>query len=207
MLQIERLPVGMAQANCYIVHNQTEALIIDPGAQGNQIIQTITDLGVEPVAVLLTHTHYDHIGAVEQIRAEYSIPVYVSVKEQDWLQDPSKNLSGLLGENLIIEEAEHVFQSDESISISDFQFTVVSTPGHSPGGVSFVFEEDEFVITGDALFAGSIGRTDLPGSQPEQLFKGIREKLFILPDQYTAYPGHGPQTNIGHEKKTNPFFQ
>src|SRR5690625_3331401 len=128
MLQIERLPVGMAQANCYIVHNQTEALIIDPGAQGNQIIQTITDLGVEPVAVLLTHTHYDHIGAVEQVRAEYSIPVYVSVKEQDWLQDPSKNLSGLLGENLIIEEAEHVFQPDESISISGFQFTVVSTP-------------------------------------------------------------------------------
>lgn len=206
MLEVKRLPVGMGQANCYIIANNQEALIIDPGAESEKIESTIEQLKVQPVAILLTHTHYDHIGAVEAIRKKYDIPVYVAAEEQTWLQNPAKNLSNFVGNNVIVRQAEHLFQPKETLEISDFKFTVLSTPGHSPGGVSFIFEEDEFVVSGDALFAGSVGRTDLPGSEPEKLFDAISEQLFTLPKHYTIYPGHGGSSTIGHEMKNNPFF-
>lgn len=206
MLHVNTLPVGAGQANCYIISNEDEALIIDPGADAETINEEIKQLDVRPVAVLLTHTHYDHIGAVDAIRALYNIPVYVALEEQDWLEDSVKNLSGLIGNNVTARKADHLFQTPEVLEISDFKFTVVATPGHSPGGVSFIFEEDEFVITGDALFAGSVGRTDLPGSKPKELLLGIREKLFSLPVNYKIYPGHSGSSTIGAEMKNNPFF-
>src|SRR5699024_12319005 len=209
MLQIITLPVGPGQANCYLIFNEEnkETLIVDPGGEPAKIKSIVDELTAVPLAILLTHTHYDHIGAVDEIRDYYDIPVYVAAKEQQWLSEPNKKLSALLGQAVTARAADYLFEPEETIEIADFTIKVVATPGHSPGGVSFIFEEDEFVITGDALFAGSIGRTALPGSQPEQLFKGIREKWFILPDQYTASPGHGPQTNIGNEKKPHPFCQ
>lgn len=206
MLEIRTIPVGMGQANCYIISDDEEALIVDPGAGANIIQTTIEQIDTKPVAILLTHTHYDHIGALDAIREEYQVPVYVHPEEQAWLQDPAKNLSGLQGNHMTAQKADHFFQPKETLEISNFKLTVVSTPGHSPGGVSFIFEEDELVVTGDALFAGSIGRTDLPGSEPEKLLEGIREQLFTLPDDYTIYPGHGGQSTLGNEKQTNPFF-
>lgn len=206
MFEIKNLPVGMAQSNCYILSNGTKALIVDPGDQADLIKNTITQLNVEPVAILLTHTHYDHIGAVEAMREEYAIPLYVSSKEKEWLADPNKNLSGLVGNPIRVNEAENYFHPKERLQISDFSFTVVATPGHSPGSVSFIFEEEEAVISGDALFAGSIGRTDLPGSDPSALIPGVRAELFTLPEHFSVYPGHGEQTTIGREKATNPFF-
>ena len=206
MLQVKTLTVGAIESNCYIVYNKTEALIIDPGSDAHQIKNAIAELEVIPVAILLTHTHYDHIGAVDEIRDEYDIPVYVSQKEADWLTNPANNLSSLQGAPVTAREAEHLFKQDETIEISDFKFKVVATPGHSPGGVSFIFEDDEFVITGDALFAGSVGRTDLPGSESQKLVSEIREKLFTLPGHYTIYPGHRGESTIQKEIDTNPFF-
>lgn len=206
MINIQTLPVGMAQANCYLVYNEKNALIVDPGDQADLISHTMAQLHIEPVAVLLTHTHYDHIGAVEAMREQYAVPLYVSTKEKEWLGDPNKNLSGLVGNPVRVKEAEYFFEPEETLTISDFSFTVVSTPGHSPGSVSFIFEGDEIVLSGDALFAGSIGRTDLPGSEPEKLIPGVRAELFTLPDHFTVYPGHGEWTTIGKEKKSNPFF-
>lgn len=208
MLDITQLPVGPGQANCYIIFNEVnnEALIIDPGAEPAKIEGAIEDLDAIPVAILLTHTHYDHIGAVDEIRERYDIPVYVAPEEQEWLADPNKNLSAMLGQAVTAQKAEYLFEPEEIVKIADFSFKVVATPGHSPGGVSFIFEEDTFVITGDALFSGSVGRTDLPGSEPDKLFTSIREQLFTLSKDYTIYPGHGGSSSIGHEMTTNPFF-
>lgn len=207
MLNVQQIPVGMGQANCYLIYNEKDALIIDPGADAPRIKKAIADLDITPITILLTHTHYDHIGAVDAIRNEYDIPVYVAPEENEWLTDPSKNLSEMTGAPITVEKADYLFQPDETLEIGDFTFKVLATPGHSPGGVSLVFEEEAFVLSGDALFAGGIGRSDLPGSNSVQLLTGIREKLFTLPDNYAVYSGHGEKTTIGHEIKTNPFFK
>lgn len=206
MLKIETLPVGMGQANCYIIYDDTKALIVDPGAEANRIEQTIETLGIKPVAIILTHTHYDHIGALDAIRDTYELPVYVASEENGWLLDPKKNLSEFVGDEIVARPAEHNFEIGTENKIGGFTFTVLPTPGHSPGGVSFVFADDNFVVTGDALFAGSIGRTDFPGSNHEQLLAGIRKSLFTLPEDYTIYPGHMGSSTIGKEKNSNPFF-
>lgn len=207
MLTIQRMPVGPGQANCYIIANEKEALIIDPGAEAGTIKKAIDRLAVKPVAILLTHTHYDHIGAVDETRKMFNIPVYVAPEEDAWLSDPSKNLSQMIGTPFSVEPADHLFNPDETLEISDFTFKVLATPGHSPGGVSFIFDEDKIVISGDALFAGGIGRSDLPGSNGRQLLSGIREKLFTLPGDYKVYSGHGSETTIQKEIDTNPFFR
>lgn len=200
---------GAPEENCYFIYNDESMLIVDPGNDGDKIQAIVTELGRKPVAILLTHTHYDHIGAVEEIRNVYNIPVYVSPLEQAWLNDPMLNLSGMLRHNdmpdLILTPAEHEFEMKD-YTLGGMTFKVVPTPGHSIGSVSFIFPESEFVVTGDALFAGSIGRSDLHTGNMDQLLTSIRTHLFTLPDHYKAYPGHGPSTTIGHEKATNPFF-
>ncbi|SHE84754.1 Glyoxylase, beta-lactamase superfamily II [Atopostipes suicloacalis DSM 15692] len=208
MLQVNALTVGPAQSNCYIISNPEnhEALVVDPGAEPTTLISRIEELKVKPVAILLTHAHYDHIGAVDTLRDRYEVPVYLAAEEEEWLSNPNKNLSAMLGESVTARPAEYLFKPEEVIEIAHFTFKVVATPGHSPGGVSFIFEDDEFVITGDALFAGSVGRTDFPGSEPKELIPNIRQKLFTLPSSFTIYPGHGESSTLAHEMTTNPFF-
>ncbi len=207
-MEIRSLSVGQAQSNCYIVvHPETkESIIIDPGENPDRIQAVLRESESQPLAILLTHTHFDHIGAVDAIRSAYEIPVYVGEEEADWLTDPNKNLSSLSGNPIHAKAAEHTFNVGEILRIGSFAIKVVPTPGHSPGSVSFIFEEEKFVVSGDALFAGSIGRTDLPGSNHTQLFESIETQLFTLPTDFRVYPGHGESTTIGHEKETNPFF-
>lgn len=204
MTEIKRIMTGEIQENCYIIYQDNVALIIDPGAEASKIKAEIAKLQVTPIAVLLTHCHYDHIGALEEIRAAYSIPVYVSPKEQAWLSNPELNLSAhIAGKQIIAEPAEYEFKLGE-YNIEDFHFKVVPTPGHSIGSLSFIF--DDFVIVGDALFRGSIGRTDLHTGDFDTLINSIKKELFVLPDDLLAYSGHGEVTTIGHEKETNPYF-
>lgn len=207
MIQIERIITGAIGENCYLVYNEHNLLIIDPGAEASKIEHEITRTGRKPVAILLTHTHYDHIGAVDILRQQYAIPVYVSPLEQEWLSNPIYNLSGLGRhddiDDVIIQPADYEFELTD-YTLGDMSFTVLPTPGHSIGSVSFVF--DDFVVTGDALFRGSIGRTDLYTGDMQQLLHSIKTYLFTLPDEFPAYPGHGEATTIEHEKKTNPFF-
>ncbi|WP_430606207.1 metallo-beta-lactamase [Enterococcus sp. AZ170] len=207
MLKIERIPTGTIQENCYLIYNETSLLIIDPGAEAKKITEMIEKTDTTPVSILLTHTHYDHIGAVEELRHHYSIPVYVSPLEQDWLSNPILNLSGLGRHDdiadIIVQPADVEFELID-YDLGGIRFSVVPTPGHSIGSVSFIF--DDFVVTGDALFKGSIGRTDLHTGDMQQLLHSITTYLFTLPDEFPAYPGHGDATTIEHEKKTNPFF-
>lgn len=204
MLTITRIKTGAIEENCYLISNNQNCLIVDPGAEADKIIAAINQLNVKPTAILLTHCHFDHIGALEEIRTQYQIPVYVHPAEQSWLGDPNMNLSYKIGRTPVIaKEAEHEFEM-KHYDIGDFSFKVVPTPGHSVGSVSFIF--DDFVIVGDALFKGSVGRTDIPTGDSIQLLESISTQLFTLPAETVAYPGHGDHTTIGHEKATNPFF-
>ncbi|OQO71296.1 hydrolase [Enterococcus villorum] len=206
-MHIEQLKTGIIEENCYLVSNEEALLIIDPGEDADKIKRQIEKTQQRPVDILLTHTHYDHIGAVEELRQFYQIPVYVSPLEQEWLGDPILNLSGLGRHddmaNIIVSPAEYEFEM-KAYRLGDMNFRVVPTPGHSIGSVSFIF--DDFVICGDALFKGSIGRTDLYTGNLEQLLHSINTQLFVLPDEFVVYPGHGDATTIEHEKRTNPFF-
>lgn len=206
-MEILQIRTGVIQENCYLIYNDEHLLIVDPGADGPKLIQEITKLDRKPVAILLTHTHYDHIGAVEELRQHYQIPVYVSPLEQSWLGDPLMNLSGLGRHddmaNIIVQPAEYEFELKE-YTLGGMRFSVVATPGHSFGSLSFIF--DDFVVVGDALFRGSIGRTDLPTGNLEQLLTGIQKELFTLPGELPVYPGHGDATTIERERMTNPFF-
>lgn len=206
MVLIKKIITGMIEENCYIIHDGQDALIVDPGDETSKIKNEIEELAVRPLAVILTHAHYDHIGALEDIRTDYSIPVYISEKEQDWLSDPQKNLSIYSTHEIKARPAEHLFKPEETVTIGPFTFTVRATPGHSPGGVSFIFQDDALALVGDALFRGSVGRTDLPGSEPDKLLPSIKKQLFSLPDDTVVYPGHGLETSIGHEKASNPYF-
>lgn len=206
-MHVLQLKTGTIEENCYLVYNDEALLIIDPGADAEMIQEQIKKIQQQPVAILLTHTHYDHIGAVEALRNTYDIPVYVSPLEQEWLGDPILNLSGLGRhddmDNIIVSPAEYEFEMKQ-YRLGNMSFEVVPTPGHSAGSVSFIF--DDFVISGDALFKGSIGRTDLYTGNLEQLLYSITTQLFVLPNEFVVYPGHGEPTTIEHEKKTNPFF-
>lgn len=206
-MHIEQLKTGTIEENCYLVSNEEAILIIDPGEDADKIKRQIEKTQQLPVAILLTHTHYDHIGAVEELRQFYQIPVYVSPLEQEWLGDPILNLSGLGRHddmaNVTVSPAEYEFEM-KAYRLGDMNFRVVPTPGHSIGSVSFIF--DDFVICGDALFKRSIGRTDLYTGNLEQLLHSINTQLFVLPDEFVVYPGHGDATTIEHEKRTNPFF-
>ncbi|KGX90875.1 hypothetical protein N781_05745 [Pontibacillus halophilus JSM 076056 = DSM 19796] len=207
-MDIEQLPLGPLGTNCYLVHHNHETLIIDPGSEPDKLKRMIERRGLSPIAILLTHAHFDHIGALEGVRGEYNIPVYVHELEKDWLKDPKLNGSALFPmatSEIVVEEANHYLQPGE-LHIGSFQFEVVHTPGHSPGSVSLIFHDSEFVIAGDTLFQRGIGRTDLPGGDMDTLITSINNELLSLRDSYTVYPGHGPATTIEAEKVQNPFL-
>ncbi len=202
----------VAFQNTYYIENDSHLIIVDPGSDWTKIQATIEKIGKPISAILLTHTHYDHIMSLEILRESYHFPpVYVAESEATWLYTPEKNLSGLPRhddmDNLVCRPAEVFFQYEQAYTFDDFHFQVLPTPGHSIGGVSIVFPAFEAVITGDALFRETIGRTDLPTGDFEQLITGIKTKLFTLPNHYTVHPGHGQNSTIAHEKNTNPFFR
>lgn len=207
LMQIKGMPLGPIGTNCYIVYDNGNALLIDPGAEADKIKAFLEREGLQVQAILLTHAHFDHIAALDDIREVVDVDVYIHENELSWLSDPQMNGSyKLLGNEIVMKPAESTLKMGP-MQIGDFTFEVIHTPGHSPGSVSFLFDQHEFIISGDVLFYHGIGRTDLPGGSMKEIEATIQHKLYRLKESFTVYPGHGPQTTIGEEKQNNPFVR
>ena len=210
MLKIEQMELGPVQTNCYIVSNDgKEALIFDPGEEGHKIKGLLKKRGLTPLAILLTHAHFDHIGAVDELRELYRIPVYLHTLEKDWLGRPNLNGSGKYAAvpDYRVNDADVLLANEKELIIGSFKMDLLHTPGHSPGSISFSFKEDGFAIVGDTLFRGSIGRTDLIDGSETKLLQSIRSSLLTLPAQTVLFPGHGPDTTPFEENNSNPFLK
>ena len=209
-MKIECFVLGDYQTNCYVVRESDQAvdcLIIDAGYSAEVLVEFLERKGLAPKRIWLTRAHADHVAGIPLMKKHFSeIPVWIGREEVPVLADDTLNLSLLSGEPLGLDEAEEIFDTDDVITFGSMAFRVLSTPGHTQGGVSFYSEQAGVVFSGDALFCGSIGRTDLPGGDYAQLIAGIREQLLVLPDETVVYSGHGPATTIGDEKRSNTFL-
>ncbi|TDM04344.1 MBL fold metallo-hydrolase [Macrococcus carouselicus] len=205
-MKVHTLSLGPIQTNCYIIENEEAVLIIDPGAEVEKIQSLIQKLDKPLEAILLTHAHFDHIGAVDDLVTLTDKKVYMGDEEKYWLSDPSSNGSEKFksyGLEEILIRTKPVVIRPGSKKIGSFQFTVIHTPGHSPGSLSFVF--NDFAIVGDTLFKEGIGRTDLKEGNMQTLMNSI-EQLLELGDDMLIYPGHGPKTTIEYERENNPYL-
>lgn len=204
---IEGRAMGAMGANCYLYAcmESKKAVIIDPGADGKRIYRWVSEKGFKVDYILLTHGHVDHIGAVDELRELLrDVSVGIHADDAGMLTDGRKNLSSYFGSGLVLKKADILLQDGQELTIGKERIKVISTPGHSPGGVCFLCSEGLF--SGDTLFAGSIGRTDFPGGSMNQLLDGVKKKLLILPEATRVFPGHGEETSIGEEKRDNPFL-
>ena len=203
MLKVEVLVVSLFATNCYLVYGEEdkEAVVIDPGAEARKIIEAIKLFELRPNYILNTHGHIDHIGANAKLKAEFNVPVMLSEKDLDLYFNPGFGLKHVLKKQ---PRPDYFLQEDDIINFGTNCLKVIETPGHTPGGISFLAPGK--VFCGDTLFSGSIGRTDLLGGSFNQLLTSIKEKLLSLAPGTVVYPGHGPLSTIGNEKANNPFL-
>lgn len=211
MLTVKQFTFSPIQENTYVVYNENDACcIIDPGCysdkERNELKEFISDLKLQPKYLLNTHCHLDHIFGNRFVHETYGLTLHIHEKEKPVLaRGPEMGMKwGLPFENYSGELA--LLAEYDEVKLDNDKFTVLFTPGHSPGSICFYCEVQQFVISGDVLFERSIGRTDLPGGDYNTLIDSIRSKLFILPDNVKVYPGHGYPTTIGDEKIYNPFL-
>jgi len=200
--------VGPVQENCFIARadGSDRAVIVDPGEEPDRILAPVRELGLQVEAVLLTHTHFDHVGAVAPVARETGAPVYVSEIERPVLADIMSYVPFAGFGPYESYEADHVLRGGERLQLAGLDIDVLFTPGHSPGHLSFSIAAERALFSGDVLFQGSIGRTDLPGGDGPTLLASIGTLVEQLPEDTTVYPGHMGITNLGTERRTNPFL-
>jgi len=203
---IKRIVTPGMGANCYLVscEKTNNAFIVDPGAGSKTILNAVKENRMDISLIILTHGHFDHIGAVEFLRKELKAKVAIHKKDAEMLTNPEKNLSRFMGMDISLSPADILLEDNEKVMIGELEVQVLHTPGHTPGSICLLTEQGLF--SGDTLFAGSIGRTDFPGGSMSQLLQSIKERLLVLNDDTQVFPGHEAMTTIGKEKRMNPFI-
>ena len=204
-MRIERIVVGPLETNCYVISCEEtgRAVVVDPGAEPERILRAVE--GLEVVAILDTHGHYDHVGANGQVKDATGADVWIHPSDSGMLSDGDLNGSTLLlGFPVTVPPADRSLLEGDIVRFGNIEMRTIHTPGHSPGSVSLLVEGH--LICGDVLFRGSVGRWDLPGGSPSQLLRSVTEKLLPLGDEVVVHPGHGPETTLGWERAYNPFL-
>jgi hydroxyacylglutathione hydrolase len=206
---LEMLTVGPFQENCFILGDEASGAgaVIDPGEDAARIAMAVEQTELEIGSIIVTHAHIDHVGAVTALVDEYACPVLMHAEAEPMLnQLPTQAM--MMGLRFgKVPSVDRYVEDEEVLEVGDLRLRSLYTPGHAPGHLAFYVEDEGFVLSGDALFAGSVGRVDLPGGSMEVLMRSIEERLLTLPDETTVYPGHGPRTKIGDERVSNPFLQ
>ncbi|NHA38826.1 hydroxyacylglutathione hydrolase [Staphylococcus schleiferi] len=205
-MKISYLTLGIVSTNTYFIENDTELILIDPSSESKKILNRIQQSQKQLKAILLTHAHFDHIAALDDVLEQYDVPVYMHPEEFDFLSEPEKNGSvqfQAYGLPIITSHAQPTAIEEGHHQIEQFQFDALHTPGHSPGSLTYVF--DEFAVVGDTLFNNGIGRTDLYRGNYETLVDSIQDKIFNLDETLPLYPGHGPFTTVENEYM-NPYL-
>ena len=199
---LKTIIAGPMGANCYILgcNSSKEAIIIDPGGDYQKIVACLEEQGLEPKIIINTHGHIDHIGANDK----FNLPIYIHELDAEYLTDPVKNLSALFGPPYISPAASRLLKDGGKIELGEISLEVIHTPGHTPGGICL--KTGDIIFTGDTLFCGGIGRTDFPSASEKDLIESIKGKILILDDNTLIYPGHGPCSTVGRERRENSFL-
>lgn len=205
-MKVGQCRVGMVRTNCYgILNTQTsEMILVDPGDSPETVCSMVEQMEGKPVAIFLTHGHYDHILAVEAVKEKYQIPVYACRQEQELLGDAQMNLTAMVRQPTSVHPDMWV-EDMEEFSVAGFSIQAIHTPGHTQGSVCYYFPEEKTLVSGDTLFCGSVGRTDFPTGSGAQIIESLHRLLQMLPEDTDVLPGHESATTIGYEKRYNPF--
>lgn len=196
---IKAIPAGIYDANCYIVMDEKtkDAVVLDPGGDGEMLERVIKDMGANVKGILLTHGHMDHVGGVEYLSDKLNAPFYISKIDEEYMEKDNYVFGSIRNANGYLEDG-------NDLSFGSLNIKVIATPGHTKGGLCFLIEDKLF--TGDTLFQGSIGRTDFIGGSFPEIINSIKTKLLPLGDEIEVYPGHGPKSSIGYEKGYNMYL-
>lgn len=206
-MKVTGLVVGNLGTNCYILKQEdcSDCIVVDPGEDADRIIRMLEKLEAKPVAVMLTHGHFDHIGAADAIRERYGAQVILGRAEEELIRDEELNCSTQFGRHCHA-VIDRYLEDGELFEVAQIRLKALATPGHTIGGMCFYVEEAGILLSGDTLFRESIGRTDFPTGNMEELLSSITQRLMLLPDDTKVYPGHGFSTTIGHEREYNSFI-
>jgi hydroxyacylglutathione hydrolase len=202
------LTVGLLEVNCYILGDEEtkEAVVIDPGGDEDEILEALKYHKLNLKMIIDTHGHFDHVDANQPLKDATGAPIAIHELDAGMLAKPSQEALFFTGNRVRLSQADILLKEGDILSFGSYRLKVLHTPGHTPGSISLVMEGHPWVYVGDLLFAGSIGRTDFPGGSFEALTNAVITKIFPLGDHYTVFPGHGPVTTVGQERKYNPFF-
>lgn len=209
MIEILQLPLGPLQTNCYIFActETMQAAVIDPSWNGRSIAATLTEKGWNLTHILLTHSHFDHVGGLAELKEEIDVPIYIHPEAVEMLQQATQSAAYF---QLTLPQppaADKMLAEGDIVEVGNLKLNVLFTPGHAPGHVCFYVPEHNIIFDGDVLFQQSIGRTDLPGGDHALLMSNIHQKLMVLPDETHVLSGHGAATTIGAERQHNPFLK